>query len=105
RLAELPRAPLREEVAAPYGGGSQSFGRDYIIPAPFDPRLMEVVASAVAEAAVASGGAQRPIENMHAYRRELRTRLNPTLAVMSLAYERARQNPKRVLFAEGEEPN
>ena len=104
-LAELAREPVPEEVAAAYGGRSQSFGRDYIIPAPFDPRLMEVVASAVAEAAVQSGVAQRPIANMEAYRQELRARLNPTVAVMSLAYENARQNPKRVLFAEGEEPN
>jgi malate dehydrogenase (oxaloacetate-decarboxylating)(NADP+) len=104
-LAELAREPVPEEVAAAYGGRSQSFGRDYIIPAPFDPRLMEVVASAVAEAAVQSGVAQRPIANMEAYRQQLRARLNPTVAVMSLAYENARQNPKRVLFAEGEEPN
>jgi malate dehydrogenase (oxaloacetate-decarboxylating)(NADP+) len=104
-LAELAREPVPEEVAAAYGGRSQSFGRDYIIPAPFDPRLMEVVASAVAEAAMKSGVAQKPIVDMEAYRQELRARLNPTVAVMSLAYERARQNPKRVLFAEGEEPN
>jgi malate dehydrogenase (oxaloacetate-decarboxylating)(NADP+) len=104
-LAELAREPVPEEVAAAYGGRSQSFGRDYIIPAPFDPRLMEVVASAVAEAAVQSGVAQKPIANMEAYRQELRARLNPTVAVMSLAYESARNNPKRVLFAEGEEPN
>ena len=104
-LAELAREPVPEEVAAAYGGRSQSFGRDYIIPAPFDPRLMEVVASAVAEAAVQSGVAQKPIANMEAYRQELRARLNPTVAVMSLAYEGARANPKRVLFAEGEEPN
>jgi malate dehydrogenase (oxaloacetate-decarboxylating)(NADP+) len=104
-LAELAREPVPEEVAAAYGGRSQSFGRDYIIPAPFDPRLMEVVASAVAEAAMQSGVAQKPIANMEAYRQELRARLNPTVAVMSLAYENARSNPKRVLFAEGEEPN
>jgi malate dehydrogenase (oxaloacetate-decarboxylating)(NADP+) len=104
-LAELAREPVPEEVAAAYGGRNQSFGRDYIIPAPFDPRLMEVVASAVAEAAVRTGVAQRPIENVESYRQELRARLNPTVAVMSLAYEGARQNPKRVLFAEGEEPN
>jgi malate dehydrogenase (oxaloacetate-decarboxylating)(NADP+) len=104
-LAELAREPVPEEVAAAYGGRSHSFGRDYIIPAPFDPRLMEVVASAVAEAAVQSAVAQRPIANMEAYRQELRARLNPTVGVMSLAYEGARANPKRVLFAEGEEPN
>jgi malate dehydrogenase (oxaloacetate-decarboxylating)(NADP+) len=104
-LAELAREPVPEEVAAAYGGRSQSFGRDYIIPAPFDPRLMEVVASAVAQAAVQSGVAQKPIANMEAYRQQLRARLNPTVSVMSLAYENARSNPKRVLFAEGEEPN
>jgi malate dehydrogenase (oxaloacetate-decarboxylating)(NADP+) len=104
-LAELAREPVPEEVAAAYGGRSQSFGRDYIIPAPFDPRLMEVVASAVAEAAGRTGVAQRPIADMDAYRQELRARLNPTVSVMSLAYEAARSNPKRVLFAEGEEPN
>jgi len=104
-LAELAREPVPEEVAAAYGGRSQSFGRHYIIPAPFDPRLMEVVASAVAEAAGRTGVAQKPIENLEAYRQELRARLNPTVSVMSLAYEAARANPKRVLFAEGEEPN
>ena len=104
-LAELAREPVPEEVAAAYGGRSQSFGRDYIIPAPFDPRLMEVVASAVAGAAMHSGVAQRPIADVEAYRAGLRARLNPTVAVMSLAYEAAREHPKRVLFAEGEEPN
>ena len=104
-LAALAREPVPEEVAAAYGGRAQSFGRDYIIPAPFDPRLMEVVASAVAEAAVRTGVAQKPIADLAAYRQELRARLNPTVGVMSLAYEAARANPKRVLFAEGEEPN
>jgi malate dehydrogenase (oxaloacetate-decarboxylating)(NADP+) len=104
-LAELAREPVPEEVAAAYGGRSQSFGPNYIIPAPFDPRLMEVVASAVAEAAVRTGVAQKPIEDLDSYRQQLRARLNPTVAVMSLAYEAARSNPKRVLFAEGEEPN
>jgi malate dehydrogenase (oxaloacetate-decarboxylating)(NADP+) len=104
-LAQLAREPVPEEVAAAYGGQSQSFGRDYIIPAPFDPRLMEVVASAVAEAAMRSGVAQRPIEDFDAYRQELQARLNPTVSVLSLAYESVKSNPKRVLFAEGEEPN
>jgi malate dehydrogenase (oxaloacetate-decarboxylating)(NADP+) len=103
-LAELAREAVPEEVAAAYGGINHSFGRDYIIPAPFDPRLMEVVASAVAEAAVRTGVARKPIEDMQRYRQQLRARLNPTVAVMSLAYEAARSNPKRVLFAEGEEP-
>jgi len=104
-LAQLAREPVPEEVAAAYGGRNQSFGRDYIIPAPFDPRLMEVVASAVAEAAMKSGVAQKAIADFDAYRQELRARLNPTVSVLSLAYEAAKAEPKRVLFAEGEEPN
>ncbi len=104
-LAQLAREPVPEEVAAAYGGQSHSFGRDYIIPAPFDPRLMEVVASAVAQAAMDSGVALKQIEDIDAYRQTLRARLNPTVSVLSLAYEAAKSNPKRVLFAEGEEPN
>jgi len=104
-LAELARAAVPEEVAAAYGGISHSFGPDYIIPAPFDPRLIEVVPLAVARAAIDSGVAQKPIADMDEYRRTLRARLNPTASVLSLAYEAAKANPKRVLFAEGEEPN
>ena len=104
-LAELAREAVPEEVAAAYGGKSQSFGPDYIIPAPFDPRLIEIVPCAVAEAAMKTGVAQKPIEDMNAYRQTLRARLNPTVSVLSLAYEAARANPKRVLFAEGDEPN
>ena len=102
-LASLARQQVPEEVAAAYGGMAHSFGADYIIPAPFDPRLMEIVPAAVAEAAMSSGVAQRRIEDMDAYRTELRSRLNPTTSVLTLAYEAARTDPKRVLFAEGEE--
>jgi malate dehydrogenase (oxaloacetate-decarboxylating)(NADP+) len=102
-LADLARQQVPEEVAAAYGGRAHNFGPDYIIPAPFDPRLMEVVPVAVARAAMKSGVAQRPIEDLGAYRTQLRSRLNPTTSVLSLAYESARADPKRVLFAEGEE--
>jgi malate dehydrogenase (oxaloacetate-decarboxylating)(NADP+) len=102
-IAELAREPVPEEVAAAYGGRAASFGHDYIIPAPFDPRLMEVVPAAVAQAAMDSGVAGRAIEDMAAYRQQLKARLNPTTAVLSLAYDSARESPKRVLFAEGEE--
>ncbi len=102
-LAELARQQVPEEVAAAYGGRAHSFGPDYIIPAPFDPRLMEIVPAAVAQAAMDSGVARRPIEDMDAYRTALRSRLNPTTSVLTLAYEAARANPRRVLFAEGEE--
>ena len=101
-LAELAREAVPEEVAEAYGK-AQSFGPDYIIPAPFDPRLMEIVPAAVAQAAMDSGVARKPIEDMAAYRTALRSRLNPTTSVLTLAYEAARANPRRVLFAEGEE--
>ena len=104
-LAALAREAVPEEVAAAYGGLHQSFGPDYIIPAPFDPRLIEIVPLAVAKAAMATGVAQKPIEDLVAYRAQLRARLDPTASVLTLAYEAARANPKRVLFAEGEEPN
>jgi len=101
-IAGLARQQVPEEVAAAYGV-SHSFGVDYIIPAPFDPRLMEVVPSAVAQAAMDSGVAQKPIEDMDAYRRSLRARLNPTTTVLTTAYDNAKANPKRVVFAEAEE--
>jgi len=102
-LAELARQQVPEEVALAYGGLAHSFGPDYIIPAPFDPRLMEIVPAAVAQAAMDSGVARKPILDMAAYRQSLRARLNPTTSVLTLAYEAARARPKRVLFAEGEE--
>ncbi|ATY33877.1 NADP-dependent malic enzyme [Sphingomonas psychrotolerans] len=101
-LAELARQQVPEEVAAAYGT-QHSFGPEYIIPAPFDPRLMELIPAAVAQAAMDSGVATKPIIDMAAYRQSLRARLNPTTSVLSLAYEGARANPKRVIFAEGEE--
>jgi malate dehydrogenase (oxaloacetate-decarboxylating)(NADP+) len=101
-LAQLARQQVPEEVAVAYGV-QHSFGPEYIIPAPFDPRLMEIVPAAVAQAAMDSGVATKPIENMAAYRQSLRARLNPTTSVLTLAYEGARANPKRVIFAEGEE--
>ena len=101
-IAELARRPVPEEVAAAYGKSHQ-FGRDYIIPAPFDPRLMEVVSSAVAKAAMDSGVAQKPIEDFEAYRHALKSRLNPTTSVLTTVYNEVRNNPRRVIFAEGEE--
>ena len=101
-IAGLARERVPEEVAAAYGK-SQKFGTDYIIPAPFDPRLMEVVSSAVAEAAMKSGVAQFHIEDMDAYRLALKSRLNPTTSVLTRVYEEAKANPKRVVFAEAEE--
>jgi malate dehydrogenase (oxaloacetate-decarboxylating)(NADP+) len=102
-IAELARQQVPEEVAAAYGGLQASFGVDYIIPAPFDPRLMEVVPAAVAQAAMDSGVATKPILDMDEYRMSLRARLNPTTSVLTLAYDAARAHPKRVIFAEAEE--
>ncbi len=101
-IAELARQRVPEEVAIAYGV-QHSFGPEYIIPSPFDPRLMEIVPAAVAKAAMDSGVATKPILDMAAYAAALRARLNPTTSVLSLAYEGAKANPKRVLFAEGEE--
>ena len=100
-IAELARETVPEEVAAAYGQNHQ-FGPAYIIPAPFDPRLMEVVPSAVAKAAMDSGVAQKPIEDFDAYRHSLKARLNPTTSVLTQVYEQVKANPKRVIFAEAE---
>jgi malate dehydrogenase (oxaloacetate-decarboxylating)(NADP+) len=102
-LAELARQQVPEEVALAYGGQTPTFGPEYIIPAPFDPRLMEIVPSAVARAAMDSGVATKPILDMEAYRTSLKARLNPTTSVLTLAYESAQAHPKRVVFAEAEE--
>ncbi|QZD94362.1 NADP-dependent malic enzyme [Qipengyuania gelatinilytica] len=101
-IAELARERVPEEVAAAYGVSHQ-FGEEYIIPAPFDPRLMEVVSSAVAKAAMDSGVAKAPIEDFEAYRHALKVRLNPTTGALTNIYEQAKANPKRVVFAEAEE--
>ncbi len=102
-IAELAREQVPEEVAAAYGGQAPVFGEDYIIPAPFDPRLMDVVSAAVAKAAMDSGVAQKPIDDLDEYRQSLKARLNPTTSVLTQVYEKARQAPKRVVFAEAEE--
>ena len=102
-IAELAREQVPEEVAAAYGGNVHRFGEDYIIPAPFDPRLMEMVSAAVAQAAMDSGVAQKNIDDMPAYRHALKARLNPTMGVLTQVYETARNTPKRMVFAEAEE--
>jgi len=102
-IAELARQRVPEEVAAAYGGKASRFGPDYIIPAPFDPRLIETVPMAVARAAMATGVARLPIADEAAYRSALRARLNPTTAVLASAYDGARARPKRMIFAEAEQ--
>jgi malate dehydrogenase (oxaloacetate-decarboxylating)(NADP+) len=101
-LADLAREDVPDEVAAAYGARPK-FGPDYIIPVPFDPRLISYVPPAVAKAAMDTGVARKPIVDMEAYRQQLRTRRDPVAGVLARVYERLRRSPKRVVFAEGEE--
>jgi malate dehydrogenase (oxaloacetate-decarboxylating)(NADP+) len=102
-IAALARQTVPDEVAAAYQGRRPMFGPDYIIPAPFDPRLMEYVASAVAEAAIETGVARRKLDDIPAYRAQLAGRLDPVAGWLQATFEQVRQSPKRVVFAEGEE--
>jgi malate dehydrogenase (oxaloacetate-decarboxylating)(NADP+) len=101
-LAQLAREDVPDEVAAAYGQRPK-FGPDYIIPVPFDPRLISYVPPAVAKAAMDTGVARRPIIDMEAYAQQLRTRRDPIAGVLQRIFERLRRQPKRVVFAEGEE--
>ncbi len=101
-LAELAREDVPDEVAAAYGMRFK-YGPDYIIPVPFDPRLISYVPPAVAKAAMDTGVARKPITDMDAYRELLRRRRDPVAGVLQQVFERVRRSPKRVVFAEGEE--
>ena len=103
-LAALAREDVPDEVAAAYRGRKLKFGPDYIIPTPFDPRLIWYIPPFVAKAAMDSGVARKPIEDMDAYRASLRRRLDPSAALMQNISAAVRAAPnKRVVFAEGEE--
>ncbi len=102
-LAALAREDVPDEVDAAYAGRRLRYGPDYIIPVPFDPRLISRISPAVAKAAMDSGVARRPITDMEAYRGELAARLDPTAASMQAIFEAVRSNPQRIVFAEGEE--
>ncbi|MBT3070434.1 NADP-dependent malic enzyme [Rhodomicrobium sp. Az07] len=101
-LAELARADVPDAVAKVYGRRLR-YGPDYIIPAPFDPRLITAIPSAVAKAAMDSGVARRPIVDMDGYRVRLSARLDPAAGFINSIYDALRLRPKRVVFAEGEE--
>jgi malate dehydrogenase (oxaloacetate-decarboxylating)(NADP+) len=101
-LAELAREDVPDEVAAAYGTRPK-FGPDYIIPVPFDPRLISHVPPAVAKAAMDTGVARKPIVDMEAYGQSLRHRRDPLAGVLQRVLDRLRRAPKRVVFAEGEE--
>lgn len=102
-LASLAREDVPEEVEAAYGGQRMRYGPDYIIPVPFDPRLVVAVPEAVAKAAIDSGVAQRPIADMTTYRQQLSARLDVTASSLHLIFEQVRSSPQRVVFAEGED--
>jgi len=101
-LAKLAREDVPDEVAVAYGARPK-YGPDYIIPVPFDPRLISDIPSAVAKAAMDSKVARRPIADMEIYRQQLRSRRDPIAGVLQGVYERLRRRPRRVVFAEGEE--
>ncbi|MDP1555616.1 MAG: NADP-dependent malic enzyme, partial [Hyphomonas sp.] len=103
-LAELAREDVPDEVAAAYHGARPTFGRDYIIPTPFDPRLISFVPPLVAQAAMDTGVARKPITDMHAYRQSLVRRADPSAAFLQGVQARCRELKRRIVFAEGEEP-
>ena len=101
-LAALAREDVPDEVAAAYGARPK-YGPDYIIPVPFDPRLISFIPPAVAKSAMDTAVARKPIDDMEAYRAALRSRRDPVAGVLARVFERLRRQPKRVVFAEGEE--
>ncbi len=102
-IAELAEAESSAEVASAYADQEMSFGPDYIIPKPFDPRLIAKIAPAVAEAAAASGVATRPIEDMDAYRQSLMSFVYHSGQLMRPLFRQAKASPKRVIYADGED--
>lgn len=102
-IAELARAEASEVVASAYGGDAPLFGPEYVIPKPFDPRLLLEIAPAVARAAMASGVAKKPIEDFQSYRTELERFVYRSGQLMRPVFEAARRAPKRVAYAEGED--
>ncbi|MGC6479248.1 MAG: NADP-dependent malic enzyme [Flavobacteriaceae bacterium] len=102
-LADLAKEPVPEQVNIAYGQTRLTFGKNYIIPKPFDPRLIEVVPPAVAKAAMESGVAQQPIEDWEAYELTLAQRLNSDQKLVRLIHDRAKLEPKRIVFAEADQ--
>ena len=102
-IAELAKAEQSDEVATIYGEENLTFGPEYLIPKPFDPRLITRIAPAVAQAAMDSGVAERPILNMEAYREQLSQFLYQSNMLMKPVFNIAKKNPKRLVYAEGED--
>ena len=104
-IALLARENVPDEVVSAYGGDRPRYGKDYIIPSTFDPRLISVIPTAVADAAMKSGVARKNIKDLEHYKDQLTTRLDPTMSLMQGINAKVRKNPKRVIFAEGEDEN
>lgn len=103
-IAKLAREHVPAEVIKAYGGRDMKFGPNYIIPTPFDARLISTIPVAVAKAAVKSGVARKPIEDWDAYTQQLKARRDPTVNSLSMMFEKLQRSPKKVIFAEGEQP-
>ena len=102
-LAALAREDVPDEVAIAYGGDRPSFGPNYIIPVPFDPRLIRDIPPAIAQAAMDTGVAGQPISDMDAYKHQLSARLDPTASTLQVIMNKVKKTPKRMIFAEGEQ--
>ena len=102
-IAELAKKPVPQKVSLVYGGENLTFGRNYIIPKPFDPRLIYEVPPAIAKAAIASGVAQKPITDWEAYKGELMDRIGVGSKEIRLLQDRAKRAPKRIVFAEADQ--
>jgi malate dehydrogenase (oxaloacetate-decarboxylating)(NADP+) len=102
-LANLAKEDVPDDVAAAYQGNRPRFGPQYIIPVPFDPRLISAIPMAVAKAAMETGVARKPIEDLKAYGQQLSARRDPIASTLQRIVERVRRQPKRIVFAEGEE--
>jgi len=104
-IAQLAREEVPDEVVAAYGGERPRYGREYIIPSTFDPRLISVIPAAVAEAAMKSGVARKKIKDLEKYKEDLSRRLDPSMNIMQSINAQIKKSQKRVVFAEGEDPN
>ena len=102
-IANLARENVPDEVSDAYGQDKMTYGENYIIPAPFDPRLIVEVSAAVAKAAMESGVALKPIENLNIYKKQLARRLNPTASMLQMVSDKVSNIGKKIVFAEGEE--
>ena len=104
-IASLARKRVPDEVVAAMGGERPSYGKDYIIPSTFDPRLISIIPIAVAKAAIKSGVARKKIENFEIYSEQLKQRLDPSVTIMQGINSQIKKNQKRVVFTDGEDEN